>query len=267
MQFTKQSIMEADLELLSEQEKKHLLDKYFPEDSPKWKEDLSIAFEEIQRQKVWASYQGESTFGDFGEEYRFTKEHLTNISALYKNLGTPSLRGNRVTDFSKWVMSLYMNNPIKQSALSHGKYVEKSVARLARPLADKNWELIYRDPLNAKPVPLKISALTVNGDPIWGAPDVVYRNIETGEIIIVERKASDKVIPINGWPNLRAQLWAYGHIDIFKTSPKITLVGEVWNFEQSKSVRRAVMRWQLKDSEFYNENAELFALYGGASRA
>jgi hypothetical protein len=94
------------------------------------------------------------------------------------------------------------------------------------------------------------------------APDLVYRNRTTGELVIVERKASDKPIPVNGWPNLRAQLWAYSHIDNFKSAPTISLIGEVWDMVEGRLTRRAVLRWAQADKEFDAENMELFSLYG-----
>jgi hypothetical protein len=138
---------------------------------------------------------------------------------------------------------------------------------LAKPSNNPDWELVYRDPLECAPTPLKISNLTLNGEPLWGAPDLVYRNRTTGELVIVERKASDKPIPVNGWPNLRAQLWAYSHIDNFKSAPTISLIGEVWDMVEGRLTRRAVLRWAQADKEFDAENMELFSLYGGVRNA
>jgi hypothetical protein len=159
-------------------------------------------------------------------------------------------------------MSLYLGPPSKLN-LDRGKHIERSIARMARPSIHRDWELIYRDPLEEKPVPLKISSLSFKGESIWGAPDLVYKNTVSKEVLIVERKASDKPIPQDGWPNLRAQLWAYGHIDLFQSAPKITLVGEVWDFIDGYLSRRAVLRWEKLDQHFDTENFDLFSIYGG----
>lgn len=263
MRFSKQSILDADIDLLDPDEKAELLEKYFPESLPEWKSNLASTWEKLQREKLWLSYEGKYQFGNFGTEYRFTSDNLQHRAKVYSGIEIFNRgKGNRVTDFSKWVMSLYLGPP-NPSSLAQGKHIERSVARLAKPSESSGWELIYRDPLDTKPTPLKISRLTFNSEPLWGAPDIVYRNLDTGEILIVERKASDKTIPSNGWPNLKAQLWAYSHIDEFKDAPSITLIGEIWGMNESKLTRRAVLHWTQIDKDFDAENLELFTLYGG----
>lgn len=267
MQFTKQAILEVDIDLLSPQEKKYLLEKYFPEPLPEWKNTLREVRERIQTKKLWKAYQGADCFGEFDSEYRFSNKQLKVLAEYYGKASTfAEKKGVRVTDFSKWVMSLYLR-PANPSSLMRGKHIERSVARLAKPSTNPDWELVYRDPLESKPNPLKISRLTFDGEPLWGAPDLVYRNKISDEILIVERKASDKVIPSNGWPNLRAQLWAYSHIDDFIGASKITLIGEIWTEIESKLVRRAVLRWCCDDKKFDCENMEMFSLYGGMRNA
>jgi len=263
MQFTKQAILDADIDVLSPQDKKYLLDKHFPETLPEWKAKLHRIGGEIQNEKLWHAYQGKGTYGEFDKEYRHANRHIKILNGIIDNI--ESLRrskGVRVTDFTKWVRSRYLvaSNP---SSLARGKHIERSVARLAEPSNHPDWELVYRDPLECVPTPLNISSLTLNGEPFWGAPDLVYRNKTTGELVIVERKASDKPIPVNGWPDLRAQLWAYSHIDNFKSAPVISLIGEIWDMVEGRLTRRAVLRWSQADKEFDAENMELFTLYGG----
>jgi hypothetical protein len=267
MQFTNQAILDADIDVLSPEEKKYLLDKYFPETLPEWKAKLHSSWKEVQIEKLWRAYQGENTYGDFGNEYRYAIRQLKILAETIGKIEALSRRkGVRVTDFTKWIMSLYLGSP-NPSSLARGKHIERSVARLAKPSDNPEWELIYRDPLECAPIPLKISSLTLNGEPFWGAPDIVYRNRTSGELLIVERKASDKSIPANGWPNLRAQLWAYSHIDDFKDAPAITLIGEIWGMVDGQLTRRAVLRWSQDDKEFDEENMELFSLYGGVRKA
>lgn len=267
MQFTKQSILDADLDLLSPQEKKYLLEKYFPETLPDWKVKLHSIGRELQYKRLWSSYRGDDIYGDFDKEYRHTPQNIKRLAEIIGNIEVLTRsKGVRVTDFTKWVMSLYLGPP-NPASLAHGKHVERSVARMAKPSEHPEWEVVYRDPLDCAPTPLRISSLTFNGDPLWGAPDLVYRNFSTGELLIVERKASDRPIPVNGWPNLRAQLWAYGHIDDFADSPIVTLIGEVWGIVNGRLARRGVLRWSQTDKEFDTENMELFSLYGGVRHA
>jgi hypothetical protein len=263
MRFTKQKIFDADIDVLSPEEKQYLLEKYFPDILPEWKVKLRSSWEVVQNDKLWSAYKGECTLGDFSNEYRYTFRQLKIIAEKIGGIEALSKRkGVRVTDFTKWLMSLYLGLP-NPSSLAQGKHIERSVARLAKPSDNLEWELKYRDPLEARPSPLKMSSLTLNGEAFWGAPDLVYRNRISGELLIVERKASDKPIPANGWPNLRAQLWAYSHIDDFKDAPAITLIGEIWNMDGNQLTRRAVLSWSHDDKEFDAENLELFSLYGG----
>lgn len=263
MQFTKKEIVDADIDSLTPQDKKYLLTKFFPESLPEWKVKLRTSWQKTESERLWSTYRGESAWGDFGIEYRITHKQLKSLAETFRASPSPSLKkGTGVTDFSKWVMFLYLGSP-NPSSLKRGKHVERSVARLAKPSENTDWTLKYRDPLEPAPQPLKISNLTLNGQPLWGVPDLVYQHKTSGECLIIERKASDKPIPRNGWPNLKAQLWAYSHIDVFKDAPTITLVGEIWDIVEGQPTRRAVLRWSQTDKKFNDENLELFSLYGG----
>lgn len=86
--------------------------------------------------------------------------------------------------------------------------------------------------------------------------------------MIVERKASNKQIPVDGWPDLRAQLWCYAQIDdwVWRAAPAIRLVGEVWYPRGNgklylRTSEGGLMRWTKGDAEFDATNAALFALY------
>ena len=179
-------------------------------------------------------------------------------------LRQPVSKGNRVTDFTRWIYSLYRGRPDAQ-ALQNGKVVERQVAaHLGSVPESTDWQLIYQDPLDRLPEAKRISALVVDGKPMWGAPDLVFRNRASGAITIVERKASNRDIPRDGWPNLRAQLWAYAHIDDWAGVENINLVGEVWGFSGSRVFLRKVFRWDIDDDAFYDPNARLFDAYQAA---
>lgn len=179
---------------------------------------------------------------------------------------------NTVTDFRRWVHSLYGGVGGTCAAMQEGKFVERNIAKVTQPLSHPDWELVYHDPLieGERPIPKLIPALNIHGAPMWGAPDLVFRYRPTRELVIVERKASDKLIPVDGWPDLRAQLWAYAQIDdpVWRQAPTIRLVAEVWvRRGDGKLCLRAdeggLIRWTKGDTEFDTANAELFALYKG----
>ncbi len=172
---------------------------------------------------VRKAYFGLEIFGDINASYHYTNRRLQSLARSELISGGHEL-GNRVTDFTKWLMSLYLKKAPSSYNREMGKKIERNVARAAKPLNLPDWELLFRDPLVKRAESLQISSLQVDGRPIWGVPDVVYHNKRTGEIIIVERKATNAKIPGNGWPNLRAQLWAYAHADRWINSiDKITL--------------------------------------------
>jgi hypothetical protein len=129
--------------------------------------------------------------------------------------------------------------------------------------------LLEQDQLDGKPTPRKISLLKVNGESLLGVPDYVYHNAANGQIVIVEVKVSNPTAwPADGWPNLRAQLWAYGQIDAYlNLASDIALVGEVWSEQYDPKtmswsyVPRIRYRWQMSDSVFCAQNEELFEIY------
>lgn len=265
MIFSKESIMDLDILELSDSERQELIEKFFPEGEAQWKQDLRNIKETIKVEAVRNAYFGLEDFGDINTSYRYTNRRLQSLARSELTSGGHEL-GYRVTDFTKWLMSLYLKKTPSSHNRKMGKKVERNVARAAKPLILPDWELLFRDPLVKKAEPLQISSLQIDGRPIWGVPDVVYNNTRTGEIIIVERKATNAEIPGNGWPNLRAQLWAYAHADMWiKSIEKITLVGEIWGLGLRLN-RRAVLRWNVMDKDFYLDNAELFKLYGGTVR-
>ncbi len=95
-------------------------------------------------------------------------------------------------------------------------------------------------------VALSIPSLTIAGIPTWGRPDLVYREKGTTRMIIVEVKTSEADIPSDGWPNMRAQLWAYFKIHSWRDIDDILLVGEVWGFKNGLRLRQSI-RWHNSD--------------------
>lgn len=263
MRFDKDAILSLDDEQLSPADKKFLIDKFFPKTSAPWQEKLAKDWPDLKRrqldEKRWRLYLG-SGEAENNAPYRYTHKWLMKVAKQRP----PKKLGNRVTDFSGWVFSLYRPHSDAEN-LSNGQRVERAIAVSMGPAPNnKEWELIYEDPLTEEKQVKLISSLTVLGRPLRGAPDLVFREKATGRILIVERKASNKEIPSDGWPNLRAQLWAYAQIDEWAKAPQILLRGEIWGFTYgSRPYLRGVLRWVHGKQEFEQNNAQLFELYRG----
>lgn len=261
MRFDKATILSFDDEQLSPAEKKLLVEKFFPKAPAPWQEKLAKHWPDLKRrqwdQKRWQQYLSSGGVKN-GVPYRCTHEWLLKAAKQR----SPTKIGNRVTDFSGWVFSLYRPQRNAES-LFNGQRVERVIAaRLVPVSCAKEWDLIYEDPLTEKRQVKSISSLTIQGRPLMGCPDLVFREKATGRILIVERKVSNKEIPSDGWPNLRAQLWAYAQIDEWLKAPQIFLIGEIWGFTNvSMPFLRRVIRWVHGEQRFEQNNAQLFDLY------
>lgn len=256
MRFDKAALEALD-EDFTEEEKRYLLAKFFPSSGPaSWQNTLRKSWNDSKR---WRRYLEVDGHEPIGAPYRYSQPWL--VQAAQSN--RPSVPGKSVTDFSGWVFSLY--NPHKDlHALALGKNVKRQlVRRYVSAPARKGWILEYEG-IRADGRQSKIaSSLTVGGTPLQAAPDFVFREKSSGRVVIVEIKASNREIPSDGWPNLRAQLWAYAHIDEWRDAPEVILVAEVWGFTSDKIVLRGVRRWTSKDDQLNRDNIQLFALYGG----
>lgn len=263
MLFDEELIKNLGDDALTPQDRKYLLEKYFPKGKPaSWKTNLKSQWESKKQQEMverrWGYYLGDNPAPTDGN-FRISHAELVRRAKAYP----PTTRGQSVTDFTKWLYALYRRAPTAYE-LNHGKEVEKQVSfRVGRILSSDKWELVFQDPLDGKAVPKKISALTLNGVPLQGVPDVVFRERDTGRILIVERKASNSVVPDDGWPNLKAQLWAYGQADEWRSAPQILLIGEVWADNIYGLHISKILRWNLSDEKFQQENGDLFQIYAG----
>ena len=158
-----------------------------------------------------------------GDDYVFSRSKLTSSRIIKPT----------VTSFTNTVFRLYQpKGSLRQ--LTEGQAAEKHMSnfwlnRARGALTNEDWRLIYKDHPNAES--LRISKLEFMNQPIWGKPDIVFCNENTNELMIIERKVvNDHVlIPGDGWPNLRAQLWAYSLADKFSSFEKIHLVAEIWS--------------------------------------
>lgn len=260
MHFTEKTIRDLDGTEFSSDEKKYLLDKFFPRPptTPLQQQLRSI----LDNAKRWERYFQQSEEPDALQCYRYTHSQLVDTA---RSPSRQRIVGNRVTDFTSWVYSLYLPHP-KGSTLETGKHIEREIANKFEPTPEHDgWKLIFQDPLIERAQPFKISTLQVNGQVMWGTPDLVFRERKTGRVLIIERKATNASIPTDGWPNLRAQLWAYGHIDQWAEAPEVLLAGEIWGFGRSWVRIRHSFCWRLSDKRFCAENQELFDIYSSVN--
>lgn len=164
-----------------------------------------------------------------------------------------------VSGFANWIFSIYRRdrNPF---ALAVGKAAERRITQIRLQYIPRHheWELIHDGTGEAKHA-LPASELALNGQILHGSPDLVFREKGTGRIVIVEIKASDAVLPRDGWPNLRAQLWAYSRLNEWRDSPGMLLVGEVW--DERGTLCRGAYGWNAMDAELDKQNKELFIEY------
>ncbi|APW48672.1 hypothetical protein RA876_19660 (plasmid) [Rhodoferax antarcticus] len=164
-----------------------------------------------------------------------------------------------VSGFSNWIFSIYRQrkNPF---ALARGRIAEPRITeiRLKNLPAHHGWELLH-DGTGGERHSLLASELALNGQILTGSPDLVFRERNTGTIVIVEIKASNAVLPSDAWPNLRGQLWAYSKLDKWRDSPKMLLVGEVW--DETGTRCRAAYGWASTDRLLETQNSELFIAF------
>lgn len=178
----------------------------------------------------------------------------------------PTTTKSTVTGFTDWIFGLYES---KQNILKLeiGRRLEREIVAKRIPLPEHSrWKVDYNGTAASKAKSLPISALQVNGAGLRGKPDLVFREKHTGRVIILEIKVSDAPIPSDGWPNLRAQLWAYSKADRWNDAPSVMLVGEIW----AKSGRlrcRDAIHWDGLDQTLDGQCAELFEVYRRHSAA
>lgn len=150
--------------------------------------------------------------------------------------------------FAEWIYSLYgrtgSNEDLERGRSAEAQVFEERPQNLAarsilvacdqqhlaryRP----SWELVHCGlNVDASDVPkpfFEAFDLSVGGRALGASPDLLYRNRENGEVIIVEVKLSRQPLPSNLWPNVWAQLWCYANLPLVLNAPSVTVIGEIW---------------------------------------
>src|SRR5439155_21361402 len=140
------------------------------------------------------------------------------------------------------------------------------------------WTLEFDGTHDSESKPLKISALQLNQTPLLAKPDLVFRHVNTNDILIIELKtwSGRGRLPPFGWPNLKVQLWCYGMIDTWRAAPNVLLQGRVWEwsghpgrYEEAapdgglQHPGIVLESWLSNDPRVHSECLELFSLFGG----
>lgn len=153
-------------------------------------------------------------------------------------------KGNRVSDFTDWIYDSIIPKRDNTTNLIEGKSTEQLIyddiindldksdsyfKRQYSGFLTNDWVLEYEDLSERVKNSFSISSLIVNDKPLYGKPDVVYRNKNTNDRVIIEVKSTRPRthIPLGGWYNLQCQLWSYSQIDEFKSSKNIFLMGDI----------------------------------------
>lgn len=219
----------------------------------------------------WSSYLNGSVWDKDASPFRISiKELIRQAEASVhweESLGklpkTPELT---VTNFCKWIYSFY-SPPPRLAQLEEGKKVEITVdtfflRRNLNVYIERGWSVCYRDTFDNSIDSLKIDALRIKGSALYGKPDIVFKHEDSGDIIIVERKASQSTMPSDSWPNVRAQLWCYSKANVFLNAPNIMLVAEAWRQSKNGAIApNGVVTWNSQDSDLNQSMQELFEIY------
>lgn len=234
---------------------------------------------EKQLDQRWQALLGEPL--PRGKHYKASHQSLMAKIALNKrrNAYGSSPAADRpltVSSFVDWVLRLYAPPPSYEALMSgvegernvvdHRKIIRKVKHEIPR-WEHRGWKLIHDGVRGNFDQGFSIPTLTVGGVPLKGVPDLVFRERRTGRILIVELKVSSADLPQDGWPNLRAQLWAYSRIEKWATAPEVLLAGEVWAPRIDQPFRRGTYFCRGDDSTLNEQCAELFQEYGGCVTA
>lgn len=252
MDLTKKDILALDSRLFSAAEKQAYIDLLYgnPQEWT-WKLDLESAAANIRRWKLFFATEQRS-----GQPYCVSHKALMRLAKL----SPPQKRATSVEAFTDWIYRLYV--PAKDYAsLARGRWAEREIARRRIPIPTHGrWKLIHNGMGDNFKNAFSIASLSINGMPLRGSPDLAFRERGTKRILIVEVKATEAIAPADGWPNMRAQLWAYSQIDEWFAAPEVILVGEIWGIDLGVRLRK-VVRWRKGEQQFERDNSELFDCY------
>jgi hypothetical protein len=221
-----------------------------PSDDVAWRNELRSL---ESHRKRWNAFLGDAA----SMEHPFRWRHAEVVRRARRSppIGVEPI----VTGFTDWIFSLYESKRDTQK-LALGRQLEREVVARRIPVPEHSgWKLDYDGTSRSQREPLSIPGLLVNGQALRGKPDLVFREKKKkSRVVIVEIKVSNAFVPSDGWPNLRAQLWAYSKIDW--DASEIMLVAEVWAME-TRLRRRKTLVWNASDGTLDHQCSELFDIY------
>lgn len=208
----------------------------------------------------WERYLGYKSDRSSNQPHKHDKtDTLISLAKTFKpDCNSPE---NWVTSFSDWLLSF--NTRGKRSSRVEGKVAEFIVDKRELPEPkNKDWGLWFKDFGETRGQAMPISALAINGHPLYGKPDLVFKHASSERFVVIERKASNALLPPNSWPSVRAQLWAYSQLDALQSAEEISLVAEIWprGFRGGRLVPRMHYRWDAATSDF-SDIEQLFQIY------
>jgi len=189
--------------------------------------------------------------------------------------------------FAQWIYSLYADAYGTAEDREEGKKAEAQILAARRRAYSSidaevlstsfpDWRLVHNGmhtAHSAVPDYFTVGDLKLAGEALRVLPDLIYRNSQTGEIIIVEIKHSRMPIPANLWPNIWGQLWCYAQLEQVRKAPRVTVIGEVWGDAWTRGNRkvssshlvclRASVRRDPRASAYDRFFRALFNIYRG----
>lgn len=118
------------------------------------------------------------------------------------------------------------------------------------------------------------STLRVDGLPMRCRPDLVFEHRTRSAVAIVEYRMTSlstatragkdrnkRSFDPEGYPNDRARLWCYSHIDDFRDVNELFLVLQFWDATTFEN--KATLAWLRADQTLEKEAREYFLEYGG----
>lgn len=252
--LTKERILASDPVLLSAEEKRIYVELlYGPSPEDHWKKELKSVAADLKR---WNAFLGSAASMDSP-----FKVGYTDVVRRAHRVPPENVEAT-VASLTDWIYRLYVEKPEIEKLRLLQRLERQVVAKRIPVPAHSRWKCIHNgtDEGNGKVLP--ISVLRVRGEAMRGKPDLVFREKESGCLLIVEIKISDAYVPSDGWPNLRAQLWAYSKIDhdYWRDAPEIFLAGEIW--ARSVRLRRTrTLYWKAPDPTLDSQCMELFEIF------
>jgi hypothetical protein len=129
------------------------------------------------------------------------------------------------------------------------------------------WVLVFADNKRHPERIFEATALRVGAYPLQCVPDVVLKNMRQNIYLVIERKTTfvpEPNIPLEGWPNVEAQLWCYSWIDDWENAEEVLLVGQLWHRTRGGiSLCHRHPAWKKSDPVHHDRCLAWFKKYGG----